>query len=342
MPPQNQNPLPATGLPPIRKRRPWVSLTILALALLLIVVIVIDRQPIQDWIRLRGYRAPSSIAQLAAQDTMTAYTRHLFYLNKPQLLSTVTAFRQDCPENENTIVLGCYHSDQNGIYIYNVADPTLAGVTQVTAAHEVLHAVYARLSNSARNQLNSELERFYKNDLKDPRVLAEVKLYQQTEPGSVMDEMSCTFGTEVANLPSALNDYYKKYFSNRLAVVVYEQQYQNAFTTRENTITADDQQLSTMKAQIDQQNMTLNGELANLNEQQSQMDALKASGQLDTYNADVPGYNAAVDDYNFGIANLQATITTYNNLVFTRNSVAANLTTLDKALDTRLTTQSTR
>ncbi len=94
-----------------------------------------------------------------------------------------------------------------------------------------------------------------------------------------------------------------------------------------------------MKSQIDNQEATLAAQLSNLNAIQNQLDNLKASGQIPAYNADVPGYNAQVDSYNRGVDSLQNAIAAYNQLVATRNAVAADLTTLDKALDTRLTTQ---
>lgn len=304
--------------------------------------VVANRQALDDWWRLRGYQPPAAVAKLANQDTMNSYTRHLFYLNRPGLLSTVTSFRQDCPENKATIVLGCYHADQDGIFIYNVQDPTLAGVTQVTAAHEVLHAVYARLTTSQRNTLDSELEAFYKHGLSDPRVLAEVKLYQQTEPTDVMDEMSCTFGTEVANLPAGLESYYRQYFTNRAAIVGYEQQYQGEFTTRQNTITADDQQLATQKQAISNEEAALSSQLNDIDANKSRMDSQLASSQTAAYNSEVSSYNASVDSYNEGVNQLQSDITSYNQLVATRNQLATDLDTLDKALDTRLTTQTTR
>jgi hypothetical protein len=305
-------------------------------------VAAVRRQAIDDWWRLRGYAPPAAIAQLASQDTMTSYTRHLFYLNRPELLGTVASFRQDCPENKDTVVLGCYHPDQDGIFIYNVQDPTLAGVTQVTAAHEVLHAVYARLSTSQRATLDSELEAFYKHGLSDPQVLAEVKIYQQTERTDVFDEMSCTFGTEVANLPAPLNNYYKKYFTNRAAIVAYEQQYEGEFTTRENTIMSDDQQLAAAKQHIGTEESDLNSQFVAINANKSQLNNLLANNQTAAYNAAVPGYNASIDNYNAGVRQLQSDITSYNQLVSARNLVATDLDTLDQALDTRLTPQTTR
>jgi len=318
------------------------NLLILVVWLAILGLAVANRQAISDWWRLRGYQPPPLVAQLATQDTMDSYTRHLFYLNRPQLPSTVTSFRQDCPENKDTIVLGCYHPDQNGIFIYNVPDPTLAGVQQVTAAHEVLHAVYARLSTNDRNYVDGLLENYYQHDLHDARVQAEVKLYQQTEPHDVMDEMHSTFGTEIANLPGPLEAYYKRLFTNRAAIVAYEQQYEGEFTTRQNTIANDDQQLTAAKQQIDGEEVDLSAELNQINIDQSHLDSLRSSGQTDAYNAAVPGYNNQVDAYNNGLARLSSAIASYNQLVAARNLVAGQLTTLDNALDTRLTQHTTR
>ena len=300
-----------------------------------------NRQGIYDWWRLRGYQPPAAIQQLAAQDTMTPYTRHLFYLNKPQLLSSVASFRQYCPENKDTIVLGCYHPGQNGIYIYNVKDPALSGVVQVTAAHEVLHATYARLSSKDRQRVDGLLNNYYRSGLTNQRVKDEIKLYQQTEPHSVTDEMNSTFGTEIADLPPALEAYYKQYFSNRGAIVAYEQQYDAVFTSRQTAIASDDQQLAGMKQQIDSQQTTLQAELSQLNTTQSHLKSLLAGGQTEAYNAQILAYNGQVDDYNNGVTSLKALISQYNQLVTSRNAIASELATLDKALDTRLTPQTT-
>ena len=46
---------------------------------------------------------------------------------KRNMIETITF-----DESEKTIILGCYHSDQEGIFVYNVTDPRLSGVEQVT------------------------------------------------------------------------------------------------------------------------------------------------------------------------------------------------------------------
>ena len=65
----------------------------------------------------------------------------------------------------------------------------------------------------------------------------ETAYYQQTEPDSVDDEMSCTFGTELVHLPKALSNYYKQFFNNRATIIGYEQKYQSAFTQKQALIT---------------------------------------------------------------------------------------------------------
>jgi len=293
---------------------------------------IINVHSVDDWLRLRNYTPPAAIASLADQDTFTSYTRHMFYVNHPQLINTVDTFRQYCPENKETIVLGCYHPGQNGIYIYSVNDPALYGVEQVTAAHEVLHAVYERLSTKQRNQLNAELEDYYKNGLTDPRVKAEVVLYQQTEPTDVMDEMSCTFGTEIANLPPALEEYYQQYFSNRQAIVAFEQNYQAEFTSRQSQINADDARLAVLKAQIGAEEDSLKSQLSDLQAGRSSVENSNDQAQINSYNSQVAAYNS-------GVSRLQADISTYNALVAQRNAIASDLASLQNSLDTRLTTQ---
>ena len=288
-----------------------------------------------DYWRLRGYTPPANVAQLASDTTMNEYARHMFYINKPGVLPTVASFRQHCPENQDTIVLGCYHSGENGIFVYDVPDPTLAGVQQVTAAHEMLHAAYSRLSRNDKSAINTQLKDFYKHGLSDPQVLAELKIYKVTEPDSLPDEMHSLFGTEITNLPQGLENYYKKYFTDRSKIVTYQARYQTQFTQRQDAIAADDKQLNELKAQINAQQPILDSQLASITADRARINGYASSNNVAAYNASVPGFNAKIDRYNAGIGTLQSLITSFNDLVAARNAIAGQLTTLDKALDTR-------
>jgi len=314
---------------------------LLALALMALPFIVwLKWNALYDWYRLRGYTPPANIVQLARQDTMTSKGQHLFYINHPLLLSSVSDFRQDCPENEQTIVLGCYHPPEDGIYIYNVSDSDLAGIQQVTAAHEMLHGAYGRLSSSQKASVDAMLNDFYNNDEHNQRIIDEINLYKKTEPNSVMDEMHSVLGTEEGDLPQPLENYYSQYFTNRQAVIGFANSYQAAFTSRTNQINADDAQLATMKQQITNQEASLQSQSAQINSDRARLDGEKNSGDIATYNAGVDNFNDEVNKYNADYASLRAQITAYNNLVAARNSIAAEIQTLDNAIDTRLTTQS--
>src|SRR4051794_9985079 len=111
------------------------QLPLLALLLVILGVVIIKQQAIHDWWQLHGYSPPANIATLTADDTMTPQARHLFYVNHPTI-SSGSDFTLHCPAgSEKTVVLGCYIGDDRGIYLYQVTDPRLDGVEQVTAAH---------------------------------------------------------------------------------------------------------------------------------------------------------------------------------------------------------------
>ena len=296
-------------------------------------------QNIIDWAKLVNYVPPAKIKTLADQDTMNSYTRKLFYLNKPAIL-TGSQFSTQCPNSASTIstILGCYHPDQKGIFLFKVDNPELNGVEQVTAAHEVLHCIWARLSPSNKKTVGDMLTSFYNTGLKDPAVKSEISIYQQTEPGSVLDEMSSTFGTEIADLPPGLNAYYAKYFANRMTIVGYSAGYKSVFMKYQNKVKEADQKLSDLKIQIDSNQKSLNSNQTIINIQRSAMQNLIANNLIEQYNADVPSFNRLVNDYNVLVNKTQALIDEYNQLVVARNQDALVFDDLSNQLNSNLRT----
>lgn len=319
-----------------------VSYIILLALLSFPVLIYFNAEALSDWWSLRGYTPSTAVAGLADQDTMTPYARHVFYVNHPDIESDTSQFRSDCNENEKTIILGCYHSNQAGIFLYNVQDSRLAGVQQVTSAHEMLHAAYDRLGSKDKTRVNQMLEDFFSNGLHDQRIIDTINAYKQSEPNDVVNEMHSVFGTEVATLPSGLESYYKKYFTNRQAVAAFANSYQGEFTSREDKIKADDARLAQMKTQINTEESALRVQLDQINADRAKLDSLRSSGQTQQYNAGVPGFNREVSSYNDGVDKLRGDIAAYNQLVSARNSIASELASLSKSIDTRLTPQTTQ
>lgn len=297
---------------------------------------------IEDWAKLRNYTPSSKVTALATQTTMTPYATRLFYVNHPALYTDTVSFRSQCSENEQTIVLGCYKAGENGISVYDVQDSRLQGIAQVTAAHEMLHGAYERLSTSDRQSVDTMLQNYYDNDLHDQRIKDTINDYKQTEPNDLLNEMHSIFGTEISNLPVNLENYYKQYFTNRSAVAAYAQKYQGEFNSRSEQIKSYDAQLEALKSQIGTEEASLNQQLAQLNSDRDRLDTYKQNQDFSQYNAAVPDFNQSVDAYNSGVRKLKADISRYNDLVNTRNAVAADLKGLDTSIDTRLTTETTQ
>jgi flagellar biosynthesis chaperone FliJ len=306
------------------------------------VVAAANLQAIEDWAKLRNYNPPSGVTQLATEDTMTSKAQHLFYINHPELIGDKTQFRQACPQSEQTIVLGCYHSEEAGIAIYNVSDARLNGVQEVTAAHEMLHAAYDRLSSSERSNVDNMLNDYYVNGLTDQRIKDTINAYKQTEPNDVVNEMHSVFGTEVTNLPAPLESYYRQYFTNRQAVIGFSNQYESVFTQNQSQLTNLKHQIDQLKAQLNTDKENIQEQESSLSSKNSRMQSLLSSGKTDEYNAEVSSYNSQVNGLRSLIASYNANVQKVNSLVDQYNQLAYTQESLYNSLDTRIQTQTTQ
>lgn len=298
-----------------------ISLAISLSVIGLCVIVALNKQNIRDWWVLRSYQPPATVSSLADQIDLTPESRKFFYVNKPEIIND-SRFIQACPSGsrEKTIVLGCYHGNQFGIFILDVKDSRLAGVEQVTAGHEMLHAAYDRLSSSDKERVDKMLTDYYKT-ITDDRIKDTIEAYKVSEPNDIPNEMHSIFGTEIPNLPPNLENYYSKYFKNRATVVGYSQRYQSEFTTRKNKIADADAQLTVYKTKIDNLETQLKQEVAVIDSRDEQMSSLKDSGNYEAYNAMVGPYNKLVYAYNAQINNLQSLIDKHNALVAQRNAI---------------------
>lgn len=297
----------------------------------------VQRNAIFDAWRLRSYSPPAAVSHIADTTTMTDSSRRLFYVYRPDIMDDKTAFNARCTSSEQTIVLGCY-IQRDGIYLYNVSDQRLNGVIEVTAAHELLHAEYDRLSRSERARIDA-LTAQVASTLTDERLKQTIENYRSRDPSVVPNELHSILGTEVDNLPDELEQYYKQYFTDRKAIVHMANTYKEAFNQREQDVKSIDAQLASLKAQIDKLNSSLETQQANLRTQLQELQRLKQSGQTEEYNAGVPVYNQAVATYNADVKRQRELVQQYNNLVEQRNNLAIEENELIKAIDSRETIQ---
>lgn len=319
----------------MKSMRKLTSYLALLLPLLLGVLVWGQRNAIGDWIVLRSYTPPPAISELADRTTMTPLAEKYLYINKPQL-DDRSAFNKHCTnDREQSVVLGCFLGNRNGIYVFNVTTPELNGVREVTIAHEMLHQAYDRLSSSERSRIDKLLQDYAQNKLDNDAIKNQIELYRKSDPEALPNEMHSLFGTQVGSLPNELEDYYKQYFSDRQKVVSHYNNYQRAFTDRKEKIAAYDAQLASAKQRIDGLEKELESQHDDLDATRDEMDSKRAAGQIEAYNAMVGSYNTAVRAYNAGVEDLQVLISEYNDTVNARNAIADQEHNLQQSLSSK-------
>ena len=113
-------------------------------------------QRVEDQVEVWQYRPSPAITQMAVDSGMNDEGRFYFYASAPTLESAAD-FQSVCGSStDDFVLLGCYTG--SSIHVFDVPDARLGGIRGVTAAHEMLHAVYARLSDSDRAGLDRLLE----------------------------------------------------------------------------------------------------------------------------------------------------------------------------------------
>lgn len=291
-----------------------------------------QRQAIFDAWRLNGYTPSAEISRLVERTTMTDDGKHLFYVYHAQLQEKED-FNANCRNTEQSIVLGCY-VDGQGIYIYNVTDERLAGVQEVTSAHEMLHAAYERLGKKERARVDA-LTQGVLDNVTNQRILDSIKAYRDRDPSVVPNELHSIVGTEIRDIPAELETYYSQYFKDRKSVVSFSEKYEQAFTERQQKADQIVKQIEALKSEIDSLDASLTSSRAALEQEYAQLQADRANAEPNSYNARVRAYNASVQAYNASVQYSYALIDQHNALVAEYNQVVLEEKELIKAIDSR-------
>ena len=208
-------------LRPRRRRRPWLRWVGFGLIAVLLTGALVAapwdanrRQAYADqWVVWTDPPA-ERIEQLARDLGLTETGRRIFFASRPQL-DQADDFQQHCPL-EGDVVLGCYGGTR--IYVYEVTDDRLAGTIETTAAHELLHAAYDRLTPDDAARIDALVADYVATlpaDDGDVRIVAGYPEAQRA------DEWHSRLGTGHAALPAALEAHYAAYFGDRARVLAF-------------------------------------------------------------------------------------------------------------------------
>jgi hypothetical protein len=294
--------------------------------------VVTQAENIQETIKLSKYQPPAEVAKLATETRMSEAGRKIFYLNTPIIEEKKSGLNlcKKAGAKEKTVILGCYVSNR-GIFIQKVTDQRLHGIMQVTAAHEMLHSAYYRLSDSEQQQVDAELSRVFAQS-KNDRLKKLIAIYRQQDPTVVNNELHSILGTEVADVGDFLENYYKRYFTDRSVVVAYAQKYENTFTKILRQEEEIERQMSAMKPELNRLEASTKQQNNAIVLKRSELNRLQASNNIAAYNSQVAGFNRMVDTYNQQVSTLKQKVNAYNKLVKTYNALSSEEKSLHESL----------
>jgi hypothetical protein len=243
-----------------------------AAAALGVVWIATHEQRIADQFAVWRYEPTAAIAEYADRAQLTDEGRFLFYASSPSVHRD-PAFGNVCGRSTESFgVLGCYVPADRTITLFDVTDERLDGIEEVVAAHEMLHAVWDRMSRAEQDALIPLLDAEAEKRADDPAFQETLALYAELEPGERHNELHSIIGTEFPDTSSALETHYSRYLGDRTAVL--------ALHDRSNAVFVEYQtKAETLAAALDE---------------------LKASIDADyaAYTAGIDALNAAIDDFN--------------------------------------------
>ena len=194
-----------------------------SLGLILITVgVVANFTTIRDFFTGLNYRPSLEMEQIRADLDLTSRGALIFNASQPELMERAD-FNQKCRERENeTAILGCFTEDR--IYIYNIIDEELPGIRELATAHELLHAVYSRMSPGEKQKWDDFLTQVY---TENREVLGEeIDLYSDSEK---KEELYVRAGTEIKDLPEELEKHFAEIFVDQDKIVDFYDGYITVF-----------------------------------------------------------------------------------------------------------------
>ena len=287
-----------------------------------------------DSYRLLSFQPSDQITELADRAGLSEHGRRLFYAARPELLLE-ESFDQQCEFADLGLVLGCYRGAD--IFILDVTEAQLEPVEPVTAAHEMLHVVYARLNGDEESELESLLEAQLEQ-VTNQRILSEIKGYRNDPAADLYNEMHSIFGTELDDLIPELEAHYAEFFEDRSLVLAESAAYEKVFNELEAEIASYDQQLDELGRRIDNLETSIVALSGQISAERIRLGQLLQNNQTAQYNASVSGFNALVVDHNSKVELVQALVDEFNSIVAERNANVAAKNDLIKSLDSNVQT----
>ncbi len=318
------------------------KLILSVLFIIILALAVVCRQWIVDVFYYVTYKPSADISSIEDRLDMTSLGEFVFRVNHPEVDGT-DSFNDKCQRVEKSErILGCYTA--NRIYIYDVVEPRLDGIREVTAAHEMLHSAYARLSTFDKKRVNELLNTEYEKIKDDEEIKAVMNYYDRNEPGQFSNELHSIIGTQVGDISPELETYYERYFTNRQKITVLYDGYVGVF--EDLRIKADQlmNRINELKDTIEGATITYNTDVASLNNDIQQFNVRAENGEFASMWAFYSERNQLLSRQS-SLQNIRdeinSNINERNGLIDEYNSIASESKKLQDSLDSTLSSQPT-
>lgn len=243
----------ATGGRRVIARIGWTVACVLILVLAF--AAYANRQVLSDRMAAAAFDAPPAIAELVQRLDLTERGEIVFLATEPTLESS-QYFNKQCSKVDHVDgghVLGCFSG--GNIHLFGVNDDRLDGIVEVTAVHELLHAVHARMSDSERQSFDRRIVKLYEELSKDnPALVERMSVYTGLSRSAFANELHSVLGTEVAKLPEWLENHYAIWLNDRSAIVAMFEGYHGLFVALQQEADALTVELEQIRADVEQRN----------------------------------------------------------------------------------------
>lgn len=299
------------------------------------VLTLVYQQAIRDQLTVWRYQPSAAAIALAERSGMSEGGRFYFFVTQPSL-ETAEQFNQECRRVEQASpILGCYDQAADRIHIYDVTHPELDGVKEVTAAHEMLHAAWVRMSQAERARLGELLEVAYQR-VKTDDLVERMAYYERAQPGSRTNELHSILGTEVAELGEELERHYRQFFSDRQAVVGLHAVYHQRFSAMQQEAKQISSELVGRRMAIEQRSRQYMADVASFNNQAAVFNDRATRGDFSSQAAFQAERAQLVQQSQALSAErraIEAAIAEYNQQVNKLNALGQKMQSLQQKLD---------
>ncbi|MBR6965417.1 hypothetical protein IKH83_03865 [Candidatus Saccharibacteria bacterium] len=225
------------------KLRIIFGFTIVALALAVTFIVGTNYYAIHDTIRSWSFNPTPAVENVRKELNLTDAGDLIFKATNPTLDES-QAFNSSCQSFDQAVtILGCY-TDGN-IHVYDVKSDELDGIVEATVAHEMLHAVWARLSEDERSSLTEDLKTVFKNNY------GRLSVVNDYADDVKFDELFARAGTEIRDIPENLEKVYSRYFTNRSAIVSKYERFRAVFDELADEIETLSSEIENLRTKID-------------------------------------------------------------------------------------------